>query len=142
MSEDMFQAMAFGSILHRTGRGRAEEGGVSPSPQEVLDTVTVNAAASVGAAGEVGALAAGMKADLTVLDLRALAMTPVINPISNIVHYGHPGIVHSVLCDGAWLMRDRRLTTIDEDDIVRRAAEATERVWARMLDANPDLRRH
>jgi 5-methylthioadenosine/S-adenosylhomocysteine deaminase len=142
MSEDLFQAMAFGSILHRTGRGRAEEGGVSPSPQEVLDTVTVNAAASVGAAGEVGALAAGMKADLTVLDLRALAMTPVINPISNIVHYGHPGIVHSVLCDGAWLMRDRRLTTIDEDDIVRRAAEATERVWARMLDANPDLRRH
>ena len=30
MSEDMFQAMAFGSILHRTGRGREAEGGCAP----------------------------------------------------------------------------------------------------------------
>src|SRR3954452_1982769 len=41
MSEDMFQAMAFGSIVHRTGRGREREGGVSPSPQDVLDMATV-----------------------------------------------------------------------------------------------------
>ena len=41
MSEDMFQAMAIGSIVHRTGRGREQEGGTSPSPQEVLDMVTV-----------------------------------------------------------------------------------------------------
>ncbi len=32
MSEDMFQAMAFGSVVHRTGRGREREGGVSPAP--------------------------------------------------------------------------------------------------------------
>ena len=47
MSEDMFQALAFGSILHRTGRGREIERGVSPTSSEMLDTVPRNAAASV-----------------------------------------------------------------------------------------------
>ena len=110
-----------------------------PSPQDVLDMVTRHAAASVGAAAEIGAIEAGKKADLTLIDLATPAMRPAINPVSNIVHYGHPGIVQSVICDGAFLMRDRRLTTIDEPDLLRRAEEATERVWARMLAANPDL---
>ena len=139
MSEDMFQAMAFGAILHRTGRGRQTEGGVSPSPQDVLDMVTRSAAASVAAEAEIGSIEPGKQADLALIDLATPAMRPAINPLSNIVHYGHPGIVHSVLCDGAFLMRDRRLTTIDEADLLRRAEDATERVWARMLEANPDL---
>lgn len=139
MSEDMFQAMAFGAILHRTGRGRDQEGGVVPSPQEVLDMVTVNAAASVAAGGEIGSIEVGKKADLTLIDLATPAMHPAIHPLSNIVHYGHPGIVHSVICDGAFLMRDRRLTTIDEPALLHEAEQATERVWTRMLAANPDL---
>ncbi len=140
MSEDMFGAMAFGSILHRTGRGRNTEGGVRPSPQEVLDMVTRNAAASVAADGEVGSIEVGKKADLTVIDLATPAMRPTINAVSNIVHYGHPGVVHSVLCDGAFLLRDRALVTIDEPDLLRRAEEATARVWARLGETDPELR--
>lgn len=136
----MFQAMAFGSIVHRTGRGRETEGGVSPSPAEVLDTVTRNAAASVGAAAEIGSIEPGKKADLTLIDLDTPAMRPAINPVSNLVHYGHPGVVHSVMVDGAFLMRDRTMLTIDEPEVLRRAEQATERVWARLLAANPDLK--
>ncbi len=140
MSEDMFQAMAFGSIVHRTGRGRETEGGISPSPAEVLDTVTRNAAASVGAAAEIGSIEPGKKADLTLIDLDTPAMRPAINPVSNLVHYGHPGVVHSVMVDGAFLMRDRTMLTINEPEALRRAEQATERVWARLLAANPDLK--
>jgi 5-methylthioadenosine/S-adenosylhomocysteine deaminase len=140
MSEDMFQAMAFGSIVHRTGRGREREGGVSPSPQEVLDMVTVNAAASVGASAEIGSLEKGKKADLTFIRLDTPAMRPLINPVSNLVHYGHPGIVHSVMVDGAWLMRDGKVLTMDEAGVLAEAEAATKRVWARMLEANPDLK--
>ena len=98
-----------------------------------------DAAASVGAAADTGSLEPGKAADLAIIDLATPAMRPAINPLSNIVHYGHPGIVHSVLCDGAFLMRDRRLTTIDEADLLARAEDATTRVWVRMLEANPDL---
>ena len=139
MSEDMFHAMAIGLIAHRTGRGRAKENGVSPTPQEVIDMITVAAARSVGAADEIGALRAGMKADLTILDLNTPAMRPIIRLLSNIAHYGHPGIVHSVMVDGEFVMRDRKVLTVDELALLEEAQAVTQRVWERMIAANPDI---
>jgi 5-methylthioadenosine/S-adenosylhomocysteine deaminase len=139
MSEDMFQAMAFGSIVHRTGRGRDVEGGVSPSPQEMLDTVTRNGAQSVGALDEIGSLEVGKKADLTFIDLQVPAMRPLIRLTSNLVHYGHPGIVKSVMVDGRFVMRDGRILTVDEAALLREADEVTHRVWDRMQTSNPDI---
>ncbi len=139
MSEDMFQAMAIGAIVHRTGRGREAENGTSPSPQQVLDMVTRDAAASVGAAGSIGALVPGMKADLTLIDLRSPAMRPIIRLTSNIVHYGHPGLVRSVIVDGEFVMRDGKVLTLDEDALLDEADAVTRRVWERMIADNPDI---
>ena len=139
MSEDMFQAMAIGSIVHRTGRGRDKEGGISPSGQDVLDMITLNAARSVGAEAEIGAIKPGMKADLTIIDLNAPAMRPIIRLVSNIVHYGHPGLAHSVIVDGEFVMRDRKVLTMDEEALLAEAQIVTQRVWERMIDANPDI---
>jgi 5-methylthioadenosine/S-adenosylhomocysteine deaminase len=139
MSEDMFQTLALALVTHRTGRGRAQENGVSPTPQQVLDMITVNAARSVGAAEQIGALQPGMKADLTLLDLNTPAMRPVIRLVSNIAHYGHPGIVHSVMVDGEFIMRDRKITTVDEMSLLAEAQAVTQRVWERMVAANPDI---
>jgi len=139
MSEDMFQALAIGSITHRTGRGREREGGTTPNAQDMLDMITLKAAASVGAEAEIGAIRPGMKADLTILDLNTPAMRPIVRLLSNIVHYGHPGIVHSVMVDGAFVMRDRKVLTIDEQALLDEAQAVTERVWQRMVDANPDI---
>lgn len=141
MTEDMFQAMSIGSILHRTGRGRAVEGGVLPGPQAILDAVTVDAAGSVGASAEIGRIAPGWKADLTFLDLNTPALRPVIRLVSNIVHYGHPGAVHSVMVDGEFILRDRKILTVDEPALLREAQNVTRRVWDRMIAQNPDLAR-
>ncbi len=141
MSEDMFQTMAIGSMLHRTGRGRDREGGVTPSPQQVLDMVTRNAADSVGALAEIGSIEPGKRADLTFLDMNTPAMRPAIRPLSNIVHYGHPGVVHSVMVDGNFLMRDRKVLTIDEPALLDEAQIVTKRVWDRLVAANPDIAR-
>jgi len=141
MSEDMFQTMAIGLMLHRTGRGRAEEGGVIPTPQDVLDMVTRSAADSVGAGHEIGSIEPGKRADLTIIDMNTPAMRPAIRPLSNLVHYGHPGVVHSVITDGGFLMRDRQVLTIDEPALLAEAQVVTRRVWERMIAANPDITR-
>jgi 5-methylthioadenosine/S-adenosylhomocysteine deaminase len=141
MSEDIFQAMSFGSIVHRTGRGRTQEGGVLPSPQDILDMVTRDAARMVGAAAEIGSIEPGKRADLTFVDLDAPVMRPIIRPVSNLVHYGHPGVVRSVMVDGAFVMQDGRILTIDEPALLRQAQEVTRRVWERMVAANPDIAR-
>lgn len=139
MTEDMFQAMKIGQIVHRGGRGREKELGVTPQPQDTLDMITRNAAGSVGAAGEIGQVRAGMKADLTLIDLNQPVLRPLIRPVANLVHYGHPGIVHSVMVDGQFVMRDRRVLTIDEPALLAEAQAVTRRVWERMIAANPDI---
>jgi 5-methylthioadenosine/S-adenosylhomocysteine deaminase len=139
MTEDMFQALKIGLIVHRGGRGRDREGGVDPSPQRMLDAVTRDAARSVGAADEIGSIEVGKRADLTFIDLDAACMRPLIDPVSNLVHYGHPGLVRAVMADGEWLLKDGRVCTVDEAAVLAEAQRVTRRVWERMLAANPDI---
>lgn len=139
MTEDMFQALKIGLIIHRGGHGRAMELGVDPQPQAMLDTITRNAARSVGAAAQLGSIEVGKLADLTFIDLNTPAMRPLIQLVPNLVHYGHPGIVHSVMTDGVFLMRDRKVLTLDEGAVLREAQVVTQRVWERMLADNPDI---
>jgi 5-methylthioadenosine/S-adenosylhomocysteine deaminase len=102
MTEDMFQAMTIGSIVHRGGYG----GGTEPPPQDLLDGATRNGALSLGALDQIGSIEAGKKADLVLLDLNQPSLRPQINLVSNLVHYGHPGLVEAVMVDGEFLMRD------------------------------------
>ena len=155
MSEDMFQAMAIGSIAWRTGRGRdgadlldgrggaaaSNEGGVLPTPQDILAAATRAGARSVGAEAEIGSPEVGKKADLTLIDLNTPAMRPMIRLPSNLVHYGHPGVVHSVIVDGEFVMRDRKVLSVDEPALLAEAEAVTRRVWQRMFEQNPDIRR-
>lgn len=139
MSEDMFHTMAFGAILHRHGWGNDEPTPGTPEPQQVLDMVTRNAAASVGAADRIGQIRPGFRADLTVLNLNAPALRPIIRLVSNIVHYGHPGTVDAVIVDGEWLLRDGRVLSIDEDALLAEAQAVTRTVWERMIGDAPDI---
>lgn len=139
MTEDMFHALKLGLIVHRGARGREVEGGVEPQPEWMLDGITRRAAASVGAEAEIGSVEAGKKADLTIIDLNQPAMRPLIRPVANLVHYGHPGVVHSVMVDGTFLMRDRRVLSVDEPALLAEAQAVTRAVWERMLAKNPDI---
>jgi 5-methylthioadenosine/S-adenosylhomocysteine deaminase len=135
MTEDMFQAMKIGSIVHRGARG----GGVNPPPIHALRAATINGARALGRAGDLGTLTPGKRADLTILDLNQTQLRPVINLVSNIVHYGHPGAVSSVMVDGRFLMRDGRVLTMNEDDVIGEAQEATAAAWRRLHEQSPDI---
>lgn len=139
MTEDMFHALKIGLILHRGGRGREKEDGVNPQPQALLDGITVNAARTVGAEADIGSIAPGKKADLTILDLNQPSMRPIIRLVSNLVHYGHPGLVHSVMVDGRFLLQDRRVLGLDEAELLAEAQKVAKAVWGRMMAKNPDI---
>jgi 5-methylthioadenosine/S-adenosylhomocysteine deaminase len=135
MTEDMFQAMTIGSIVHRGGYG----GGTKPPPQDLLDAATRNGAASLGALDAIGSIEPGKKADLVLVDLDRPSMRPQINLVSNLVHYGHPGLVDTVMVDGEFLMRDGRILCLDEAGVLRNAQDATAASWRRLHEKNPDL---
>ena len=139
MTEDMFQALKIGSIIHRGGRGREREGGVEPTPGATLDAATLNGARALGRESDLGSLETGKKADLIILDLNHASLRPIINIVSSIVHYGDPGIVESVMVDGRFIMRDGEILTMDEEAVIVEAQAATVAAWHRLHETSSDI---
>ena len=135
MTEDMLEAMRTGLFVERISR----QDGERPWPEDVLEWGTRNGAAALGWGGEVGSLEVGKKADLIVLDARRPHLVPTLRIVSGWIHNGQAGDVESVMVDGPWLMRDRRVLTIDEEDIVTRAEEIGRRVWRHLVDRYPNV---
>ena len=135
MAEDMLEAMRTGLFIERISRREGEQ----PWPEDVLEWGTRNGAAALGWGREVGSLEVGKKADLIVLDARRPHLVPTLRIVSGWIHNGQAGDVESVIVDGRWLMRDRRVLTIDEEDIVTRAEEIGHRVWRQLVDRYPNV---
>ena len=86
-----------------------------------------------------GWLAPGNRADLILVDLRAPHLTPALRVVLDFVHNGQAGDVESVMVDGRWLMREHRVLTIDEADVVARAEEIARRVWRQLVERYPNV---
>ena len=59
--------------------------------------------------------------------------------VSAYIHNGQADDVEAVMVDGRWLMKDGKLLTIDEEDVVARAEEMGQALWRRLLDRNPSV---
>jgi len=107
-----------------------------------LKAATSSGARVVGLDGEVGALKAGMKADLAILDLNEPAFVPFNSAARQIV-FGECGrAVETVFVSGRPVVRDRKLTTIDEAAIAAEIGEhapAFRRDAAALVSRNKDL---
>jgi 5-methylthioadenosine/S-adenosylhomocysteine deaminase len=80
---------------------------------------------------ELGSLAAGKAADLVLVDPRTVNMTPVHDAVSALVTSMKTENVHSVMCAGRWVMRDRRLLVCDEQEVLAEAQARAESVASR-----------
>ena len=100
-------------------------------PEEVLAMACRNGAYLVDQGDDLGAVEPGRKADLVVVDLSSPFVAPVHRVPSALVYCTTPRDVLHVMVNGHLLLRDRRLTRIDEEVALRRAEEAARRVCAR-----------
>jgi 5-methylthioadenosine/S-adenosylhomocysteine deaminase len=90
---------------------------------QALAMATLNGARALGLDAETGSLTAGKAADITAIDLGALASQPVYDPVSQIVYTATRDQVTDVWVAGRQLLKDRQLTSLDEEAIRRRAQE-------------------
>ena len=110
-----------------------------PQPEDALDWATIGGARALGVADEIGSLEVGKKADLFMLDLRRAHLVPTLRVVSVFVHQAQPADVTDVMVDGRWVMRDSRILSFDEDDVVARAEAIGHKVWNRLVAENPDV---
>jgi 5-methylthioadenosine/S-adenosylhomocysteine deaminase len=106
---DLFDVMKFASLIHK---GMRLEAGLLPAPT-VLRMATQDGAQALGL--DSGAIAPGMLADLTLVDLEQFHLQPATpdTVATNLVHAARGADVRMVLVDGEVVVEDGRLVRID-----------------------------
>jgi len=133
---DMLHVMKTAISLERIQRND-DFPGTKPQPEDMLADACSGGAAAVNQAGALGSLEVGKKADLLVLDTYKPHLSPSGRILSAWIHNGQPSDIESVMVDGKFVMRDHKVTTIDEDALMAEAWRIGERVWNRILEDGP-----
>lgn len=93
--------------------------------EETVAMATINGARTLGLENEIGSIEVGKKADLILIDTDEANMTPDSSYISSNVVYAAKGSnVDTTICNGKILMENRKLTTLDEEKIYKKARAA------------------
>lgn len=82
--------------------------------EQALEMATIGGARALHMEKEIGSIEAGKRADLIVVDLNALHLTPMYNLRSHLVYAAKASDVTDTIVNGRVLMRNRRLLTLDE----------------------------
>lgn len=107
--------------------------------EEILAMATINGARAVGDKELYGSLEEGKKADLIIINPNLNAdMLPVHDPIANLVTSMHSTNIECTMCDGRWLMKDRILQTLNEEEILRAGREHAAAICKRGNIVLPD----
>jgi cytosine/adenosine deaminase-related metal-dependent hydrolase len=109
--QSIFQAMKMFCLLSAVSEPEPGQ----PLAHEVLRHATVGNARSAGLAGKLGEIKPGYKADLVLIDLKDVAYLPYNSAARQLVYTEAGRGVATVIVDGRPVMRDRKVTTIDED---------------------------
>jgi cytosine/adenosine deaminase-related metal-dependent hydrolase len=110
---DMLQEMRMAGILHKVSRMDP----TSVTAETVLEAATINGAKALGLADSIGSIEVGKKADFVVLDMRAVHLQPWFNPVSAVVYSATGRDVELVLVDGKEVVKNGKLTTMNEQEI-------------------------
>jgi len=121
---DMFEAMRQASFL-------AKHAGHNPTvvpAQAALDLATIGGARALGMSQLIGSIEPGKRADLIAVSVSSARQTPLYEPVSHLVYTTRGDDVRTTIVNGAVLMRDRQVKTLDAKTVIADANRLAERV--------------
>ena len=126
----MFEEMRLAALLAKGQTGRAD---VLPAWQ-ALQMATLNGARALGLNPVIGSLLPGKAADITAVDFSSLELAPCYDPVSHLVYAAGREHVSHVWVNGKMLLDRGELTTLDEEELLRRAGFWREQIAATRLE--------
>lgn len=117
--QNMFQAMKAMCLLAAV----ADPQPTGVRARDALRAATLGGARALNLGGSVGALRPGMKADLVIIDLTDPAYMPFNDATRQLVFSESGRGVETAIVDGRVVMRNRRMTTVDERALYEELAE-------------------
>ncbi len=121
---DMFEEMDTAAKLHKLVH---QDPTVMPA-KTVFRMATLGGAKALGIADRVGSLEAGKLADVVLVDTRAPELTPLYDVYSHLVYAAKGGNVSTVVVNGKIVVRNRRMETVDEAEVLAKARELKDRI--------------
>jgi 5-methylthioadenosine/S-adenosylhomocysteine deaminase len=130
---DMFEAMRQAAFLHKltTGDPRALPASAA------LAMATIEGARALRMDDRIGSLEPGKRADLIIVSTSGARQTPMYDPVSHLVYVARGDDVRTTIVNGRVIMRDRKVLTMNEADVLREANALAETVRAAVGKARP-----
>lgn len=119
---DLFEEMKFSALLQK---GKYFDSKVI-SAQEALDMATIGGAKSLQMENKLGSIEEGKLADLILIDLEKPHFTPIHNIISHLVYSATGSDVSTTIINGKVVMKDRKVLTVNENEILRKTQDLVE----------------
>ena len=125
---NMLEEMHLASLIHK---------GISGDPRvisayETIRMATIYGAEALGIDTHCGTLEIGKDADIIFIDTGAAHMQPLHDPISAVVYSAQAADIDTVICQGEILMENHIISTLDEEKIIRKAAETAKELITRL----------
>ena len=92
----------------------------------ILKMATIQGAKALGLNTVIGSLDIGKKADVIVIDTQKPHLVPVYNPVSHMVYAAQGSDVRDVIVNGRLIVQNRRLLTIDLENIIEKMIKLSE----------------
>ena len=124
---DIVDEMWLTSIIHKGWR-------LDPTvvkAEEILRMVTSDGARALLSEDQFGSLEKGKKADLIIINPNDPSMMPVNDKIAALVTAMNSTNITHTMCDGKWLMKDRQVLTINEEEVLAEAQVRADAVYKR-----------
>ncbi len=121
---DMFEEMRQAALI---AKATSQDADTLPAHQ-VLKMATLNGAEALGLNDRIGSLIIGKAADMTAIDLSDINLAPCYDPASHLIYSAGREHVSHVWVNGRMLLQDKKLTTLNEQNLHQRAVFWQERI--------------
>lgn len=127
-SQDMYEVVKTAALLHKVHQPDYEQW---LGAGDVWTMATVHGAHAVGMGSEVGEITPGRRADLVLFDLDAIPFVPLNNALHQLVYCLPSCAIDTVLVEGKVVVRNGRMSTVDERALLREGQELGRAIVAR-----------
>lgn len=125
--QSMIEALRWTAVISKIMDRRTEVA----TAADVFNSATLSAAKALGR-DDLGRIAPGAKADLLFWEGASLFMTPVRDPVRNIVYSAQAEDLNATMIDGKFVMKDRVVPGFDVDALLADLQAGAQHMWANM----------
>jgi len=125
--QSMIEALRWTAVISKIMDRRTEVA----TAADVFNSATLSGAKALGR-DDLGRIAAGAKADLLFWEGASLFMTPMRDPVRNIVYSAQAEDLNATMVDGNFIMKDRIVLGFDIKSLMADLQAGAEYMWANM----------